>query len=85
MTRVMVGVMIMIATLTVMMRPFFPALFPLLATKVPGTFNDLRRPIAKSAFVSLLPAKVPFRLADCGRLWSAGPFEMFFRALRLFR
>jgi hypothetical protein len=83
----MAGVMIMIATLTamMMMTPFFPALFLLLATKVPGTFNDLRRPIAKSAFVSLLPAKVPFRLADCGRLWSAGPFEMFFRALRLFR
>jgi hypothetical protein len=77
--------MIMIATLTAVMRPFFPALFPLLTAKVPSTFHDLRRPIAKAAVLSLLTVKVPFRLADCGRLWSAGRFEMFFRGQRLLR
>jgi hypothetical protein len=75
----------MIATLAAVMRPFFPALFPLLAAEVPGTFHDLRRPIVKVAFLSPLTVKVPFRFGDCGRLWSAGRFEMFFRVQRLFR
>jgi hypothetical protein len=75
----MAGIMIMIATLTAVMRSFFPALFPLLVAKVPSTFHDLRRPIVIAAFLSLLTVKVPFRFGDRGRLWSAGRFEMFFR------
>jgi hypothetical protein len=81
----MAGVMIMIATLTVVMRPFFPALFPMLPAKVPGTFHDLRWRIAEAALLWLLPVKVLFRLADCGRLGWAGRFKMFFPAQRLFR
>jgi hypothetical protein len=81
----MAGIMILIATLIAVMRSFFPALFPLLAAKVPGAFHDLRRPIVKAAFLLRLTVKVPFRFGDCGRLWSAGRFEMFFRVQRRFR
>jgi hypothetical protein len=78
-------IMIMIATLTVVMRPFFPALFPLLPAKVPGPFHDLRWCIAEVALLPLLPVQVPFRLAGWRRLGRAGRFKMFFRAQRLFQ